>query len=105
MLPPPPAGPCHCGTSLKSAFTITAALRYEGGMMLMLAAAAAATAAPSAPPRSPAAAMVQARATVRIIAGARLHLGDGKGRDGFVRQESVIRTAAGTQAAQLIEFE
>ena len=49
--------------------------------------------------------MVQARATVRIIAGARLHLGDGKRRDGFVRRDAVIRTAGGTQPAELIEFE
>jgi hypothetical protein len=73
--------------------------------MLLLAAAAAAGSTPQAPPRSPAAAVVEARATVRILSGVRVHLGNERGRDGFVRRDSVIRSAGRTEPARLIEFE
>ena len=73
--------------------------------MLILAAAVAAGSTAQMPPRSPAAARVEARATVRILSGARLHLGDGYKRDGFVRRDSIIRTADGREPAKLIEFE
>ena len=74
--------------------------------MLILAAAAAALTTPQAAPRrSPAAALVEARATVRILAGVRLHLGPEGQKDGFVRRDAIIRSAAGAEAATLIEFE
>jgi len=49
--------------------------------------------------------MVQATATVRILSGVRLHLGDRHGRDGFVLRDSVFRSAGTNQPAKLIEFE
>ena len=73
--------------------------------MLFLAAAVAAGSTPQAPPRSPAAAKVEARATVRIVSGVRIHLGPGRDRDGFARRESVIRSAGGIERASLVEFE
>ncbi|HEX6742174.1 MAG TPA: hypothetical protein VF079_10335 [Sphingomicrobium sp.] len=73
-------------------------------MMLILAAAAAAS-APQAPPRNPVAAMVEARATVRILSGAQLHLGRADVPAGGERRETVIRSAGAVERATLIEFE
>jgi hypothetical protein len=71
--------------------------------MLVLAAAIAA----SAPEFShqPAAPAVQAIATVRILAGVRVQLGERRGRDGFITRDSVLRTTGSSQPAKLIEFE
>ena len=74
-------------------------------MMLLLAAAIAAGPAPQARPRNPVAALVEARATVRIVAGVRVQFGSENGRDGFVARDSVIRSAGGAEPARLIEFE
>jgi hypothetical protein len=71
--------------------------------MLFVAAAIAA----SAPqlPRQTGAPAVQATATVRILSGVRLSLGNEQSRDGFVTRDSVLRTAGSSQPAKLIEFE
>ena len=74
-------------------------------MMLLLAAAIAAGSAPQAPPRNPVAAYVEARATVRIVSGARIHFGEKIGRDGPLARDSVIRSAGEVAPAKLIEFE
>jgi hypothetical protein len=74
-------------------------------MMLLLAAAIAAEPAPQARPRNPVATLVEARATVRIVAGVRVQLGSDNGRDGLVARDSIIRSAGGAEPARLIEFE
>ena len=86
-------------------FTITEGARYDAAVIILLLAAMAAGSTPQAPPRSPAAAMVEAWATVRIVNGVRLHLAAGRVRDGFVRRDSVIRSASGPVPAKLVEFE
>jgi hypothetical protein len=76
--------------------------------MLLIAAAAIASAPPPAPQR-PVAPIVQARAMVTILSGARLHFGehwtDGRGHDDALRRDSVIHGAAGDQPAKLFEFQ
>jgi hypothetical protein len=71
---------------------------------MLLAAAAIAASAPQLPHR-PGAPAVQATATVRILSGVRLHLGERHGRDGFIARDAVLRTDGSSQAAKLIEFE
>ena len=73
--------------------------------MLFILAAAFAGSTPQLPPRSPARASVEARATVRIVAGARLHLADGRGRDGFTRRDAIVHTDGRSELAKLVEFE
>jgi hypothetical protein len=72
--------------------------------MLLIAAAIAAS-APLAPHREPAVPAVQARATVRILSGARLHIGRENSRDGFIARNAVLRSGGLDQPARLIEFE
>jgi hypothetical protein len=71
--------------------------------MLWLTALAVAAAQPRSPAPPPP--VVQARATVRIISGVRLHL-DGKPNSKAPRpREAVIHTDRGPKQARLIEFE
>ena len=49
--------------------------------------------------------MVAARATVRILSGARLHLDSDGRKDGLVRRDTFIRTTGGREPARLVEFE
>ena len=99
----PPAA-SHRGTELKTSFTISAGARYHRAMFLMTAAALVAATAPT-PSTQPVRPAVQARATVRIVSGARLRLGEEPGanlppvRDTFVRSDGTARPA------KLIEFE
>ena len=71
---------------------------------MLLVAAAIAVSAPQLP-RQTAAPAIQATATVRILAGVRLRLGERHSGDGFTARDSVLRTAGASQAAKLIEFE
>ena len=71
---------------------------------MLLVAAAIVASAPQLP-RQTGVPAVQARATVRILAGVRVRLGESRGQDGFVVRESVLRTAGSSQSAKLIEFE
>ena len=77
--------------------------------MLLIAAAVIASAQAPAAPRRPVAPIVQARATVTILSGARIHLGehwaDGHGHDDVIWRDSVIPGPAGSQAAKLLEFQ
>jgi hypothetical protein len=72
--------------------------------IMLLVAAAIAASAPQLPRRI-AAPPIQATATVRILSGVRLHLGEHQGRDGFIARDSMIRTGGSSQPAKLIEFE
>jgi hypothetical protein len=75
-------------------------------MLLLAAAALAASPPPSASPQQPTSAVVQARATVRIVSAARLHWEEHR-RDGDVPvpRKTTIQTLNGPQPAKLIEFE
>ena len=70
--------------------------------MLLLAAAIAASATP---PYRPAGPTVQATATVRILAGTRIHFGRHGGRDEGLVRDTVLRTDGATQPARLVEFQ
>ena len=73
--------------------------------MMLIASAAAVLAASADVPRRPAP-TVQARATVRILSGVRLKLGeDSARRDGPAVRDATVRTTDGRQPAKLIEFE
>jgi hypothetical protein len=74
--------------------------------MLLLAAAAIAISAPQNASPAPTSAIVQARATVRIVSGARLQWGQHQ-RNGDIPapRTTVIQTINGPQQAKLIEFE
>lgn len=82
--------------------------RYGGVVITWVAIAAAAVANSPAPASRPVAPLVQARATVTILSGARLHLGphwtNGHGHDDIIWRDSVIRGPAGDQPAKLFEF-
>ena len=72
--------------------------------MFWLAATALAASAPSTP--APTAAVVQARATVRIIPGVRLKLDSATNPDAPPARDSIVVTQdRGRQPARLIEFE
>ena len=71
---------------------------------MLIVAAAIAASAPQLP-RQTAAPAVQATATVRILAGVRLSLGERHSGDGFTARDTVLRTAGSSQPAKLIEFE
>lgn len=78
-------------------------------MLIWLAIAATSAATRPAPASAPVAPLVQARATVTILSGARLHFGahwtDGHGHDDVIWRDSVIRGPAGDQPAKLFEFQ
>ncbi len=98
-----PLGQSHRGTSLKTFFTISVGGRYDCAMLL-LAAAAIAASAPDNTARTPA--IVQARATVQIVVGARLHWDQAQQtNDVPPARTTVVHTVDGPQPAKLIEFE
>ena len=103
MPPSRRADPCRSGTILKALFTIGARWRYSRSM-LWIAAAAITVSAPESAPRPSAAAIVQARATVRIVQGTRIRFERTDAETPPLRAAR-IRTDAGPQAAHLIEFE
>jgi hypothetical protein len=74
--------------------------------MLLLFAAAALAAPPSTGTGAPIAASVSAQATVRIISGAVLRLGEGpRVGDGPLAQHTRVHLDGTAQPAKLIEFE
>jgi hypothetical protein len=73
--------------------------------MLLLAAAVIAAFVPNTEQGPVARPIVQARAAVRIISAARLHLDGQPGRDAPTWRLAVIKTADGFEQAKLIEFE
>ena len=73
--------------------------------MLLLATAALLASAGDAAPK-PGAVVVQARATVRIVSGVRLRLGEQQASGDLPPlRDATIRTDAGAQPAKLIEFQ
>jgi len=93
------------GTGLKTSFTMPAAARYAFDMLLLFAAALASANAPPPWSHKPAVAMVQARATVRIISGVTLRLGHRNDVEGQHLRNTRVDTPGGIQPARLLEFE
>jgi hypothetical protein len=74
--------------------------------MLLLAAIAAMSASAQNAPAAPVGASVRAQATIRIITGAFLRLGEGAASgDAPKAQATVVHSDGGVQPARLIEFE
>jgi hypothetical protein len=86
---------------LKTLFTLRADLRYARRMFLIAAAAIAAT----TPQAQPVRASVEARATVRIIAAARVKLSEDPGPGVPRPRDASIRDNGELRPAKLIEFE
>jgi hypothetical protein len=101
------------GRKLKTFFTISAAARYGADMLLwFIAAAAAASALPASAQSSagPTGAVLQARATVRIVSGARVKLGpqqttDRQSSDVPPQRDTIVVADGSRRPAKLIEFE
>ncbi|MGZ2412419.1 hypothetical protein ACUXST_001848 [Sphingomonas sp. F9_3S_D5_B_2] len=74
-------------------------------MVLLIASVLASSSAPTSPPRVAVAPLVQARATVRILAGARLQLGHANGVEGQQLRFTQVSTPQGIRKARLVEFE
>ena len=72
--------------------------------MLLLVASAIAVSAPEGAQRHAIAPAVQARATVRIVQGARVEFQEPDPK-GPARRSGRIRTESGFQTAELVEFE
>ena len=72
-------------------------------MLFALAAALALSPAPADPPTTRV--VAQARASVRIISGARVKLDGSNGRDGPAAHEAVVHTEGKPRGARLIEFQ
>jgi len=73
--------------------------------MLLLLTAAAAVSAQQPPAHAPAAATVQARATIRILSGATVHLEDRNGASEAAERTTTIRTEGSVRTAKLLEFQ
>jgi hypothetical protein len=74
--------------------------------MLLLAAAALAASPPQNASPAPTSAVVQARATVRIVSAARLQWGEHRpNSDVPAPRTTTVQTLNGPQPAKLIEFE
>ena len=73
--------------------------------MLLLAAAAIAASSPQNNWQASTGAVVQARATIRIVSGARLKWDEKQSADIPRPRVTVIKTADGLERAKLIEFE
>jgi hypothetical protein len=73
--------------------------------MLLLAATALVASTPQNPIHQGSGPVLQARATVRIVSGVRLHWGERSKVDVPRARSAIIQTTAGPQEARLIEFE
>ncbi|MBV9526985.1 hypothetical protein [Sphingomonas sp.] len=74
-------------------------------MLLLAATALAATAVSDSQPRQTVAPVVQARATVRVIVGTRVELGQQAAIQGQQLRWSTVSTPEGNRRASLVEFE
>jgi len=95
----------HFGTKVNSLFTFDRRRRYASAMLLLAAAAILST-PPQNAPVVHASVSSQATATVRIISGTVLRLGEGP-QSGFgpLAQETVAHVDGSALPAKLIEFE
>ena len=72
-------------------------------MLLLAAAAIAASAQP--PASGPVAPRVQARVTIRILAGATVRFGDAGSQNQAVERTTIIRSEGPAQVVKLMEFQ
>ena len=79
-------------------------MRYSLAMF-WLAAAILTTGIPHSASSTPTGAIIQARATVRIISGARIHLDGQASADTPPASDGVVHTEGAPQPARLIEFQ
>ena len=101
MPPYPSLNPSRRGTRVKTAFTISAAGRYQCGMVIFALAALAAAMPPA--PVSPGR---QAQATVTILSSASLRFAEIEKARPEALRETRVRTADGSlQTVRLVEFE
>ena len=82
-----------------------ATARYARAMVLLIATALAAANAPPPWAHKSAVPLVQARATVRIVAGASLHFGHSSDIEGQRLRDTRVDTPDGARPARLVEFE
>jgi hypothetical protein len=73
--------------------------------MLWLAAAAMTAATPQTAPSTPVRAVVQARATVRIISGTRIRFDGQSGADAPSPSDGIVHLEGAPQPARLVEFQ
>ena len=73
--------------------------------MLFLAAAAAAMSVQKSPAPGPIAATVQARVTIRILAGEAVRFGETPSDGTAIQRTTTIRTEGSEQTAKLLEFQ
>ena len=73
--------------------------------MLLLAAAAIAASASQQPASGPVAPRVQARVTIRILAGATVRFGDAGSQNQAVERTTIIRSEGPAQVVKLMEFQ
>ena len=101
MPPDPSPNPSRRGTRVKTAFTISAAGRYQCGMVIF--AILAATVVPVPVPASP---ERQARAMVTIVSNAALRFAEIEKSRPKALRETRVRSADGSlQTVRLVEFE
>lgn len=100
------ANSLHSGTKVNSLFTFGAARRYPSRMLLLAAAAVVLNTPPQDAPLARRSVSAQATATVRIISGAVLRLGEGpRSGHGPFAQDTVAHVEGVAHRARLIEFE
>lgn len=93
------------GTKVNALFTLTAPRRYAFAMLL-LAAAAALASSPPAGSSAHVSVSASAQATVRIVSGAVLRLGEGPMMgEAPLAQATRVHLDGAAQPAKLIEFE
>lgn len=73
--------------------------------MLLLAATAIVASAFQSPASGPVAPRVQARATIRILAGATVKFGEARDQSEAVERTTIIRTEGSARPAKLMEFQ
>jgi hypothetical protein len=74
-------------------------------MLFLAALALTVSAAPTPAPRPAVAPLIQAQATVRILSGVTLQLGQASSADGQQLRTTSLSTPQGVQPARFVEFE
>lgn len=73
--------------------------------MFLIAAAAIAASVQQSPASGPIAPRVQARVTIRILAGATVKFGEGRDQSEAEERTTIIHTEGSVQPAKLMEFQ
>jgi len=73
--------------------------------MLLLVAAAIAASAQQSPANGPVAPRVQARATIRILAGATVRFGETRDQGDAIERTTIVHVEGSREPAKLMEFQ